>query len=121
MIFDEVIQFFKLLVIKRSCLMVRRYISVCASFWQVRISAKSDGQASRGLSWYHATCFLESSPSTLPDSLSGWQNLSPSDQDSLRAAAKGKAPSAETGTSSPLLHCVRLMLNCVIYFFPLEP
>ncbi|KNA14275.1 hypothetical protein SOVF_108920 isoform A [Spinacia oleracea] len=64
---------------------------------QVRISAKSDGQASRGLSWYHATCFLESSPSTLPDNLSGWQNLSPSDQDSLRAAAKGKAPSAETG------------------------
>lgn len=64
---------------------------------QVRISAKIDGQASKGLSWYHAICFLESYPSTLPDTLSGWQNLSPDDQASLRAAAKGKAPSAESG------------------------
>uniref|UniRef100_A0A803M7S8 Poly [ADP-ribose] polymerase n=1 Tax=Chenopodium quinoa TaxID=63459 RepID=A0A803M7S8_CHEQI len=66
----------------------------------VRISAKIDGQASRGLSWYHATCFLESYPSTFPDKLSGWQSLSSSDQASVQVAAKGKAPSAESGLGS---------------------
>ncbi|XP_048499881.2 poly [ADP-ribose] polymerase 1 isoform X2 [Beta vulgaris subsp. vulgaris] len=64
---------------------------------EVRISAKIDGKATKGLSWYHAACYLESFPSTLLDSLSGWQSLSSDDQASLQATTKGKAPSAETG------------------------
>ncbi|KAL2934707.1 Poly [ADP-ribose] polymerase 1 [Bienertia sinuspersici] len=63
---------------------------------EVRISAKVDGQAAKALSWHHAICFLESFPSTLLESLSGWQSLSSADQASLLAAAKGKAPSAES-------------------------
>lgn len=70
---------------------------------EVRISAKIAGQAAKGLTWYHAICFLESSPSTSLDSLSGWQSLPSADQVSLRTVAKGKAPSTENGQSGKSL------------------
>ncbi|KAH9624088.1 hypothetical protein KSS87_022973 [Heliosperma pusillum] len=64
---------------------------------EVRISAKIGGQAARGLSWYHALCFIQLYPSTLPNNLSGWDSIPPSDQASLLSAAKGKASSTESG------------------------
>lgn len=52
---------------------------------EVRISAKPDGQGTKGLSWHHANCFLDLSPSTQVEKLSGWGNLTVSDQGAVKA------------------------------------
>ncbi|KAK9704903.1 hypothetical protein RND81_07G018900 [Saponaria officinalis] len=63
---------------------------------EVRISAKTGGQGAKGLSWYHATCFIGLFPSTSINNLSGWDSLPPSDQASLHTAVKGKASSSSS-------------------------
>lgn len=108
-------QYYKLLISMRPSLIAERYYSACLSFLQVRISAKIAGQAAKGLTWYHAICFLESSPSTSLESLSGWQSLPSADQVSLRTVAKGKAPSTENGTSSSYISG---SLFALFLFFP---
>ncbi|KAJ7972680.1 Poly [ADP-ribose] polymerase [Quillaja saponaria] len=60
---------------------------------EVRISTKPDGQGARGLAWHHAKCYLELSPSTQLEKLSGWNHLSLSDQSSVSDLA-AKVPSA---------------------------
>lgn len=52
---------------------------------EVRISAKPDGQGTKGLAWHHANCFLDLSPSTQVEKLSGWGNLTVSDQGAVKA------------------------------------
>lgn len=55
---------------------------------EVRISAKPDGQGTKGLVWHHANCFLDLSPSTEVEKLSGWGNLTVSDQGAVQALVK---------------------------------
>lgn len=65
---------------------------------EVRISSKPDGQGAKGLAWHHANCFLEMSPSTLIEKLSGWDGLSSSDQETVCALIKKSPSAAEIGT-----------------------
>uniref|UniRef100_A0A5B7AK50 Putative poly(ADP-ribose) polymerase 1 n=1 Tax=Davidia involucrata TaxID=16924 RepID=A0A5B7AK50_DAVIN len=63
---------------------------------EVRISTKPDGRGAKGLAWHHASCFMESSPTTQVEKLSGWDSLSASDQAAVHALVK-KAPSSTKG------------------------
>ncbi|KAJ4726847.1 Poly [ADP-ribose] polymerase [Melia azedarach] len=67
---------------------------------QVRISAKPDGQGAKGLSWHHANCFLELSPSTQVEKFSGWGNLSISDRGAVQAMIKNVPSTAKNGTKA---------------------
>lgn len=49
--------------------------------------------------WYHAKCFLEMSPSTELESLSGWRSIPDSDQVTLLPLVKKAPPAAKTGKS----------------------
>ncbi|GLT42329.1 hypothetical protein SLA2020_163320 [Shorea laevis] len=60
---------------------------------EVRISSKPEGQGAKGLVWHHASCFMDSSPSTEVEKLTGWESLSAADQKNVRALVK-KVPSA---------------------------
>ncbi|GLU07733.1 hypothetical protein SLE2022_246810 [Rubroshorea leprosula] len=55
---------------------------------KVRISSKA-----KGLVWYHASCFMDLSPSTEVEKLTGWESLSPADQENVQALVK-EVPSA---------------------------
>ncbi|XP_024168166.1 poly [ADP-ribose] polymerase 1 isoform X2 [Rosa chinensis] len=55
---------------------------------EVRISTKPEGQGARGLAWHHAKCFMESSPSTQVEKLSGWETIPVSDQAAVSALVK---------------------------------
>ncbi|XP_054820608.1 poly [ADP-ribose] polymerase 1-like [Prosopis cineraria] len=55
---------------------------------EVRISSKPDSQGAKGLSWHHANCLMELSPSIQVEKLPGWDGLSPSDQSAVNAIAK---------------------------------
>ncbi|KAF9608125.1 hypothetical protein IFM89_006052 [Coptis chinensis] len=55
---------------------------------EVRISTKPEGQGARGVAWHHASCFMESTPSTKVEKLSGWESLSASDQEAVCSLAK---------------------------------
>ncbi|GMP99511.1 hypothetical protein CsSME_00046950 [Camellia sinensis var. sinensis] len=68
---------------------------------EVRISTKPEGQGARGLAWHHANCFMELSPTTQVEKLSGWDSLSASDQLAVRALVK-KVPSSSKGTKVEL-------------------
>ncbi|OEL20577.1 Poly [ADP-ribose] polymerase 1 [Dichanthelium oligosanthes] len=46
----------------------------------VRVSAKLEGQASKGIPWYHVNCFFEVSPSATVEKFSGWDTLSDEDK-----------------------------------------
>ncbi|KAJ1288363.1 hypothetical protein BS78_02G084100 [Paspalum vaginatum] len=46
----------------------------------VRVSAKLEGQGSKGIPWYHANCFFELSPSAAVEKFSGWDTLSDEDK-----------------------------------------
>ncbi|RCV10443.1 hypothetical protein SETIT_2G112900v2 [Setaria italica] len=46
----------------------------------VRVSAKLEGQASKGIPWYHVNCFLEVSISATVEKFSGWDTLSDEDK-----------------------------------------
>ncbi|CAB4291550.1 unnamed protein product [Prunus armeniaca] len=63
---------------------------------EVRISTKPEGQGPRGLAWHHANCFMELSPSTEVEKLSGWETLPVADQAAVRALVK-KVPSNARG------------------------
>ncbi|KAH1078104.1 hypothetical protein GLYMA_19G162800v4 [Glycine max] len=55
---------------------------------EVRISTKQGGQGAKGLAWHHAKCLIDLSPSIEVDKLSGWNNLSSSDQSAVIDFAK---------------------------------
>lgn len=55
---------------------------------EVRISTKPGGQGAKGLAWHHAKCLMELSPSIDVYKLSGWNNLSSSDQSAVSDLAK---------------------------------
>lgn len=55
---------------------------------EVRISAKPEGQGSKGLTWNHANCYMESSPTIEVNKLSGWNDLPASDQTVVSAMVK---------------------------------
>ncbi|XP_059660381.1 poly [ADP-ribose] polymerase 1 [Cornus florida] len=59
---------------------------------EVRISTKPENKAARGLAWHHANCYMEMSPTTQVEKLSGWDSLSASDQAAVSALVK-KLPS----------------------------
>ncbi|CAK9323528.1 unnamed protein product [Citrullus colocynthis] len=61
---------------------------------EVRLSTALDGKGAKGLTWYHANCYMEHSPSTQVEKLAGWQNLPPSDQAAVSALVK-KPPFAK--------------------------
>ncbi|XP_062190383.1 poly [ADP-ribose] polymerase 1 [Phragmites australis] len=46
----------------------------------VRVSAKLEGQGSKGLPWYHVNCFFEISPTATVEKFSGWETLSDEDK-----------------------------------------
>lgn len=52
---------------------------------EVRVSTKTVGQGAKGLAWHHANCFIELSPTTEVKKISGWDNLSASDQTAVSA------------------------------------
>nr|CAB3452679.1 unnamed protein product [Digitaria exilis] len=54
----------------------------------VRVSAKIEGQPSKGVPWYHVNCFFEVSPSATVDKFSGWDTLSDEDKRSVLDLAK---------------------------------
>ncbi|KAJ4968666.1 hypothetical protein NE237_015367 [Protea cynaroides] len=62
---------------------------------ELRISTKPDGQGPRGLTWQHANCFMESFQSIQVEKLTGWDRLSFSDQEALRALIKRDASAAK--------------------------
>ncbi|KAF9608108.1 hypothetical protein IFM89_006035 [Coptis chinensis] len=55
---------------------------------EARISTKPEGQGARGVAWHHASCFMESSPSTQVEKLSGWESLSVSDKEAVSSLAR---------------------------------
>ncbi|CAH8362692.1 unnamed protein product [Eruca vesicaria subsp. sativa] len=63
---------------------------------EVHIFSKPEGQANKGFMWYHARCFLEMSPSTELESLSGWGSIPDSDQEALLPLVKKGMPAAKT-------------------------
>ncbi|OVA02446.1 BRCT domain [Macleaya cordata] len=63
---------------------------------EVRISTKPGGEGTSVLAWHHANCYMEWSPSTQVQKLSGWNSLSISDQEVVRALVK---KSISTGKS----------------------
>ncbi|XP_038714269.1 poly [ADP-ribose] polymerase 1 isoform X2 [Tripterygium wilfordii] len=65
---------------------------------EVRISSKPEGQGPRGLAWHHANCFMESSPLTQVEKLSGWGSLPVSDQEAVCSLVKKVSPTVESGT-----------------------
>ncbi|KAI4349414.1 hypothetical protein L6164_010006 [Bauhinia variegata] len=67
---------------------------------EVRISANPNGQGAKGLAWHHAKCFMESSPSTQVEKLSGWNNLSSSDQSAVSNLAKKASSSKKSGRAN---------------------
>ncbi|PSR94852.1 Poly [ADP-ribose] polymerase [Actinidia chinensis var. chinensis] len=64
---------------------------------EVRISTKPDGRGGKGLAWHHANCFMELFPTTQVEKVSGWNNLSASDQAAVLALVK-KHPSSRKDT-----------------------
>ncbi|GJN38426.1 hypothetical protein PR202_gb27463 [Eleusine coracana subsp. coracana] len=46
----------------------------------VRVSAKLEGQGSKGLPWYHVNCFHDLIPSATVEKFSGWETLSNEDK-----------------------------------------
>jgi hypothetical protein len=70
---------------------------------EVRISTKPDGQGARGLVWNHANCYLELSPSTQVEKLSGWESLSASDQAAICALTAKNGTKVEIQENKELL------------------
>ncbi|KAJ0967276.1 hypothetical protein J5N97_024193 [Dioscorea zingiberensis] len=54
----------------------------------VRVSTKPEGQGARGLGWHHAKCFIEMSPSTIIEKVSGWNNLTPEEKHNVSSIIK---------------------------------
>ncbi|KAL2238772.1 UNVERIFIED_CONTAM: Poly ADP-ribose polymerase 1 [Sesamum indicum] len=64
---------------------------------EIRISTKPEGQGPRGLSWNHAKCYMEKSPTSQVEKFSGWESLSASDHAAIISLVK-KNPSTSKGT-----------------------
>ncbi|KAK4418372.1 Poly [ADP-ribose] polymerase 1 [Sesamum alatum] len=64
---------------------------------EIRISTKPEGQGARGLSWNHAKCYMEKSPTSQVEKFSGWDSLAASDRATVISLVK-KNPSTSKGT-----------------------
>ncbi|GFP96805.1 poly [ADP-ribose] polymerase 1 [Phtheirospermum japonicum] len=60
---------------------------------EIRVSTKPEGQGARSLTWNHAKCYLDTSPTTPVEKFSGYDSLSDSDRATLLSFVK-KNPSA---------------------------
>ncbi|KAL0419793.1 UNVERIFIED_CONTAM: Poly [ADP-ribose] polymerase 1 [Sesamum radiatum] len=69
---------------------------------EIRISTKPEGQGARGLSWNHAKCYMEKSPTSQVEKFSGWESLSDSDRATLISLVK-KNPSTSKGLTFGLV------------------
>ncbi|CAN0886299.1 Poly [ADP-ribose] polymerase 1 [Linum grandiflorum] len=68
---------------------------------EVRISSKPLGQGPRGLAWHHANCFMTLHPSVGVEKLSGFTNLSSSDQETVQALVKAQSGSKKDKEVEP--------------------
>ncbi|MQL98621.1 hypothetical protein Taro_031331 [Colocasia esculenta] len=59
----------------------------------VRVSTKPDAQGAKALLWYHVKCFVDMSPSTNLEKLSGWEKLPTQDRDDVSVLARKNASS----------------------------
>ncbi|XP_058082126.1 poly [ADP-ribose] polymerase 1 isoform X2 [Magnolia sinica] len=59
----------------------------------VRVAMKPDGGA-KGLAWHHVSCFIQMSPSTQVEKLSGWDSLSTQDKEAVHSLDKKDASTA---------------------------
>ncbi|KAL6871445.1 hypothetical protein ACP4OV_014274 [Aristida adscensionis] len=66
----------------------------------VRVSAKLEGQGSKGTPWYHAKCFFEISPSATVEKFSGWETLSDNDRGTVLDLVKKDPGKKEQTTGS---------------------
>lgn len=64
---------------------------------EVRVYSKPEGQGTKGLVWHHASCFMELSPSTEVDKLSGWESLLSADQENVNVLVKNNRSTAKNG------------------------
>lgn len=78
---------------------------------QVRISTKPDGQGARGLAWHHATCFIDMSPTSQVEKLSGWDSLSASDQGPILALVKKQQLPSSKGDKKPEIQQEKVYLQ----------
>ncbi|KAG9441461.1 hypothetical protein H6P81_017315 [Aristolochia fimbriata] len=62
----------------------------------IRVSIKNDGQGSKGLAWHHVNCFIEISPSVQIEKVTGWNNLSAEEKESVLALAKKNVSATRT-------------------------
>ncbi|KAL3531248.1 hypothetical protein ACH5RR_010570 [Cinchona calisaya] len=62
---------------------------------EVRIFTKPDGQGPKALAWHHASCFMELSPTTQVEKLSGWDTLAASDRAAVLALDKKVSSNAK--------------------------
>lgn len=63
------------------------------------------------MSWHHANCFIQSSPSTQVEKLSGWESLSPSDQSVVHDMVKSSS-AVKSGENAH-----SFILFCFLFFF----
>uniref|UniRef100_A0A6I9R1H2 Poly [ADP-ribose] polymerase n=1 Tax=Elaeis guineensis var. tenera TaxID=51953 RepID=A0A6I9R1H2_ELAGV len=68
----------------------------------VRVSTKPEGQGARGLAWHHVNCFIEMSPSTIIEKMSGWDSLSPEDKVTVTALVKKDKSNKNTAQEQQL-------------------
>ncbi|KAF9610363.1 hypothetical protein IFM89_022033 [Coptis chinensis] len=61
------------------------------------ISTKPEGQGARGVAWHHASCFMESTPSTKVEKLAGWESLFALDQEAVCSLAKKGCSTNKSG------------------------
>ncbi|CAN6171745.1 unnamed protein product [Urochloa humidicola] len=66
----------------------------------VRVSAKLEGQASKGIPWYHVNCFFKLSPSATVEKFSGWDTLSDEDKRTVLDLVKKDVGNSEPAKGS---------------------
>ncbi|KAM7260198.1 hypothetical protein ACFE04_015939 [Oxalis oulophora] len=69
---------------------------------QVRISSKPSGKGAKGVTWHHANCFLELTPATQVEKLSGWESI-PVPEQGVVLAMVNKVPTANEDSKAGLL------------------
>ncbi|KAF3772093.1 Poly ADP-ribose polymerase 1 [Nymphaea thermarum] len=66
----------------------------------VRVSAKPDVQGNRGVSWYHANCYVDIHPSIRVEELRGWVDLPNEEKVCLTRVSKKEALDNEVSQQS---------------------
>lgn len=63
----------------------------------IRVSTKQQGPGARGVGWHHVNCYMQMNPSTNIEKVSGWNNLTSEEKETLATSVKSKSL-IETGT-----------------------